>query len=453
VTARNAVSSTRSSDRADRADHTAPIFPEGHALRRLVSPTFDTIRRSLAGMFVATIWLDGDADPKRQGFRPSYDGQYGPGSSSMMPFVAAWLSTGPGSEADGNAGNVVLFLEGMDPTLIPWAERAGVLGPYEWVSGVPAMKARVQGSGKRVYNIDDLGADFDASSRVSSELSLWLNSKEHLASITAFGPREVLKDMYDVSPADFAAAARGGGRVFLKTCNTESAGTGVYIARTLEEFEAHLATIRNKQQAFDLRRSLVIQPEIRGRNQSFQVMLDPRRRDEIQVVAVTDQLVEADGKTYRSSINHPITRETVEPVGAAILDMVDRIWARHPDAFGFLMSDFFMTDEGPVIYDPGIRPTGNTATALAGHLARARTGRFFMTSLIPLPTGVAGLTFERFARTAGRLVELENLEREGRAVVPWGWNAIQGFGMVIGLAESAEALEALRADVLALRYE
>jgi hypothetical protein len=50
----------------------------------------------------------------------------------------------------------------------------------------------------------------------------------------------------------------------------------------------------------------------------------------VQVVALTDQIVEADGKTYRSSINHPITRETVEPVGEAILDLVDRIRGRHP---------------------------------------------------------------------------------------------------------------------------
>jgi hypothetical protein len=36
--------------------------------------------------------------------------------------------------------------------------------------------------------------------------------------------------MDEVSLDDFEGAASEGGRVFLKTCNTESAGMGVYIA-------------------------------------------------------------------------------------------------------------------------------------------------------------------------------------------------------------------------------
>ena len=78
-----------------------------------------------------------------------------------------------------------------------------------------------------------------------------------------------------------------------------------------------IESIRQKQAQFDLRRTLVLQPEIIGANKSFQVLLDPSEPEHVQVVALTDQLVEADGKTYRSSINHPITAETVEHVGAA----------------------------------------------------------------------------------------------------------------------------------------
>lgn len=429
------------------------LFPEGHPLHRLVRPTFDTIRRALRGMFVATIWLDGDFDPSRRGFRPSYDAMFGAGSSTMMPFVAAWLSTGPARDEAAGDANTVLFLKGMDPSLLPWARRQGILGRYEWVASLDEMTARVTSAGQRLYDIDDLGPELDRISAVPSALSRWVNSKSEVASLSSYAPREVQKDMYEVSRADFEAAAGDGGRVFLKTCNTESAGMGVYIASTAEEFDAQLAVIRDKQRQFGLRRELVVQPEIRGRNQSFQVLLDPSRRDELQVVAVTDQLVEADGKTYRSSINHPIDRATVEPVGAAILDLVDRIWARHEGAFGFLMSDFFQTERGPVIYDPGLRPTGNTATAMAAHLARKLTGRHFVTSLLPLPTGRAGLDFEGFSRVAGRLVELEHLATAGRGLVPWGWNAVQGFGMLIALAENEAALEKLRAEVLAFRYE
>lgn len=431
-------------------DRVEPLFPEGHALRRLVRPTFDTIRRSLRGTYVSTIWIDASADPSRAGFRPAYDDLYGPGASNVMAFVAAWLSTGPGTEG---GGNVVLFPESIDATLLDYAQRIGLLGPFELVPGVPALRERVARSGKRLYNIDDLGPEFDAHAVVTADLSRWVNSKEDLATLTSFGPTEVVKDMYDATLADFEAARRGGGRVFLKTCNTESAGKGVFIAASPEEYEAQLASIRDSQQRFGLNRRLVIQPEIVGKNRSFQVLLDPSTPDVVQVVALTDQLVEDDGKTYRSSINHAITAENVERVGAAILDIVDHVWARDPRAFGFLMSDYFDTAEGPVVYDPGLRPTGNTATALAAHLARKLTGRHFTTSLLPLPTNRPGLTFADFARRAGALADPENLVREGRALMPWGWNPIQGFGMIIAVAEEQAALDALCAEVRAFRYE
>jgi hypothetical protein len=431
------------------SDRVQPLFPEGHPLRRLVLPTFDTLRRSLRGLAVATMWVDGAADPSRAGFRPSYDDLHGPGSSDVMAFVAAWLSTGPGSD---EGGNLAFFPATLDSTLLEHAQRIGLLGPFERVRGISGLKERAVQLGRKLYNVDDLGPDFDPWAAVPSELSCWVNSKERLDTLTRFGPVEVIKDMHEVTLDDYEAA-RGGGRVFLKTCNTESAGMGVHIARSPEEFSAHLAAIRENQARHGLSRKLVIQQEITGRNCSFQVLLDPSTPDEVQVVALTDQLVEADGKTYRSSINHPIHAATVEPVGEAILDLVDHIRARYPGAFGFLMSDYFATAAGPVVYDPGLRPTGNTATALAAHLARKLTGRFFTTSLVPLPTGRPGLTFADFARRAGPLVEPENLIREGRALLPWGWNPIQGFGMIIAVAEDEASLDALRAELLAFRYD
>jgi hypothetical protein len=430
-------------------DRVLPLFPEHHPLRRLVLPTFDTLRRALRGIGIATMWVDGASDPSREGFRPSYDALHGPGSSDLMAFVATWLSTGPGSD---EGGNVAFFPKTLDPTLLDYARRVGLLGASELVSGVPDLKERARQLDLRLYNIDDLGPDFDDRAAVPSALSTWVNSKERLASLTRFGPPEVVKDMDEVSLDDYKAAASEGGRVFLKTCNTESAGMGVHIASSPEDFARLLSSIRENQARHGLSKQLVIQPELRGKNRSFQVFLDPSSPDEVQVVALTDQLVEADGKTYRSSINHPITRETVEPVGEAILDLVDRIRGRHPEAFGFLMSDYFATARGPVLYDPGLRPTGNTATALAAHLARKLTGRHLTTSLIPLPTGCPGLTFAGFARRAGPLVDPENIRREGRALMPWGWNPIQGFGMLIAVADDEVSLERLRAELLAFRY-
>lgn len=425
------------------------LFPTGHPLARLVRPTFESLRRAFADMFVATIWIDADEDPRRAGFRPSYDSVMGPGSSTMMPFVAAWLS----AKSEGGS-NVVLFPDKMDATLVEYATEIGLLGAFEWVGGVKGMLERVRSDStrRRLYNIDDLDPAFDEHAVIGSSLSRWLNSKEDLASVTRFAPPERVKDMYDVTLAEYEWATElgSGPRVFLKTCNTENAGKGVFIANDAKEFELNLAEIRNAQKTFQLSRRLVVQPEIRGDNKSFQVLLDPRAPNAVQVVALSDQLVEADGKTYRSSVNHPITAETVEPVGAAILDMVDHIWERHPEAFGFLMSDYFQTERGPVLYDPGIRPTGNTATAMAGHLARAVTGRFHATSLVPFPTGEAGLSFGEFARRAPELFRPESLPSRKIAAMPWGWNRVQGFGMLIAIAEDSAGLDRVRTELATL---
>ncbi len=430
-------------------DSVERLYPEGHPLHRLVRPTFDTLRRALGGAYISAIWVDSSQDPSRAGFRVSYDELYGPGSVNVMPFIASWLSTGAGS---GPEGNVVLLPEAIDRTVVDHMKRVGLLGEVDFVRNIADLKRKVAASGRKVYSIDDLGDDFDAHSVVTGELSRWLNSKGDLPSVTAYAPQETVKDMYDATLDDYERARRGDGRVFLKTCNTEAGGAGVFIASSAEEFDGHLRQLREKQQKWNLSRKLVIQPEIKGRNRSFQVFLDPRRPDEVQVVAVTDQLVEADGKTYSASINHPITPETLDHVGPAMLDMVDRVWARHPEAFGFLMSDYFQTDDGVVIYDPGIRPTGNTATALACHFARKLTGRDMQVGMIHLRTGRNGLKFEAFARVAGALAEPENLIREGLAVLPWGWNDVVGFGVLIAIAPDREGLDALRQRVQGLSF-
>lgn len=423
-----------------------PLFADEPALRALVRPTFDSVRRAMADCVVSTIWVDSDLDPSREGFRPSYDKLYGPGSTLVMPFVAAWLSTGPGEHP---RSNIVLLPSGIDRTLVAYAQRVGLLGRVEFVDDLASLKGAVLLARKKVYSIDDLG-DFDEHSLVTSPMSTWLNSKEDLPSITRFTPSELVVDMYDASLAHFHQAKRGDGRVFLKTCNTESAGAGVFIASTDEEFTSQLATIREKQARFGLNRKLVIQSEVKGRNRSFQVFLDPSRPEQIAVVAITDQLVEADGKTYKASVNHPIRAETVRHAGPMIVDMVARVRARYPDAFGFLMCDYFETDSGVVAFDPGIRPTGNTATVMATHLGRAITGRDTYASLLHLRSGVEQFSYASFIERIGALADPDNLARDGRAVLPWGWNHLQGFGVLICIAHNQDAADALTEEVRAI---
>jgi hypothetical protein len=417
----------------ESSDEVTRLYPEGHELSQLVHPTFNTIRRGLAGPWISCIWNDAGEDPTRAGFRPSYDDVYGPGSVNIMPAIACWLSSGPGSGSDGNT---VALPSAIDRSIVQYAIDRGLLGDYEYVFGIADLKRRVGASGRSVYSIDDLGSDFDDHAVIGSVASEWLNSKDDLATISAYAPTEVVKDMYDVTIDDYRHVLGDGRRVYLKTNNTEAAGAGVFICNSEAEFEAQLNDIKVTQAHFGLNRSLVVQPELVGQNRNFQVFLDPKRPDCIQVIALTDQLVEDDGKTYKSSVNYPITADSMAIVGPVIVDMVARIRGRFPDAFGFLMCDFFQDGEKITIYDPGIRPTGNTATAMVQHFSRMLANCDLYVQNFHLDTRTPGYQFGEFCTRMGSLVEPENIAKEHRAVLPWGWNHVTGFGALIGVAPS-----------------
>ncbi len=422
------------------ADEVSRLFPEGHELYVLGRPTFNTIRRSLAGPWISCIWNDAKEDPTRAGFRSSYDDIYGPGSANVMPAIASWLSTGPGSGAEGNR---VAFPAAIDRSIVQYAVDRGLLGDYEYVYSIADLRKRVRASGRKAYSIDDLGRRFDDHTVISSEVSEWLNSKDDLAAISAYAPNEIIKNMYEVTVEDYRHVLGSGRRVYLKTNNTEAAGEGVFICNSEDEFEDHMEDIKAKQAQFKLNESLVIQPELTGQNRNFQVFLDPKHPDCIQVVALTDQLVEDDGKTYKSSINYPITPESMTTVGPVIVDMVTRIRERAPDAFGFLMCDFFQDGDKITIYDPGIRPTGNTATAMVLHFTAMLTGHDLYVQNFHIDTRKPGYQFGEFCTRMGSLVEPDNIATEHRGVLPWGWNHVTGFGALVGVAPNQEAWQAM----------
>jgi hypothetical protein len=423
----------------ESTDEVSRLFPEGHELYQLGNPTFNTIRRALAGPWISCIWNDASEDPTRAGFRPSFDDLYGPGSVNVMPAIACWLSTGPGF----GDGNRVALPSAIDRSVVQYAIDHGLLGDHEFVYSIPDLKKRVSTSGRKVYSIDDLGTDFDVHAVVTSEASKWLNSKDDLASISAYAPNEIVKDMYEVTVDDYRHVLGDGRRVYLKTNNTEATGAGVFICNSEDEFHDHMEAIRATQAQFSLNRDLVIQPELTGQNRSFQVFLDPKRPDCIQVIALSDQFVEDDGKTYKSSINYPITAESMALVGPVIVDMVKRIRERTPDVFGFLMCDFFEEDGNITVYDPGIRPTGNTATAMVLHFARMLAGCDLFVQNFSIDTRTPGYQFGEFCTRMGSLVEPENIAREHRAVLPWGWNHVTGIGALIGVAPDADAWQTM----------
>lgn len=424
------------------------LFDVKHPLYSLVMPKFHTIRQRLDGLTISTIWIDGKMDPSREGFRPTYDNLHGPGASTMMPFTGCWLSTGP---SINGRGNLVLLFDMMDRTIIDYALEIGLLGEHCYVGSLQEIKTKVRQVRKPLYSIDDVGEDMDDLAVIPSQLSIWLNSKDTISEITRYCPVEIIKDMYEASVDDFKRLYQPGRRVFLKTCNTETAGQGVYICKDEDEFIRILELLKEKQAKFNLNRKLVIQREVIGRNASFNVFLDPNHRDEIQVVALTDQLVEADGKTYKGSINHPVTAQNVERVGHVIMDVVQHIWSRYPQAFGFLMCDYFETKEGEIVlYDPGIRPSGNTATAMAGLLAKTLTGNTPFVANFFIDTGSKGLSFDRLRKTLFPLCEIDHLAKTGVGVLPWGWNAIMGRGILIGIASDKETYDKLVAQVRGL---
>jgi hypothetical protein len=428
----------------ESADEVTRLFPEGHDLFKLVRPTFNTIRRALAGTWISCIWNDAREDPTRAGFRPSYDDVYGPGAVNVMPAIACWMSTGPGS---GTAGNRVALPSGIDRSLVQYAIDHGLLGDHEFVFSIADLKKRVSVSGRKLYSIDDVGSGFDAHTVVSSAASTWLNSKDDLGTISAYAPNEIVKDMYSVTGDDYRHVLGSGRRVYVKTNNTEAAGAGVFICDSRAQFDAHMEYIKAKQEQFGLNRSLVIQPELTGQNRNFQVFLDPTDPDCVQIIALTDQLVEADGKTYKSSVNYPITAETMATVGPVIVDMVVRIRDQVPDIFGFLMCDFFQDGDEITIYDPGIRPTGNTATAMALHFSTMLSGRDLYVQNFHVDTRTPGYQFGEFCTAMGGLVEPENIATEHRGVLPWGWNHVTGFGAVIGVAPDADAWQTMVDEV------
>lgn len=434
----------RSPDRVER------LFPPQHALRRLVRPTFDTLRRSLASLQVSAIRIDSALDPSREAVRPSNDRLYGPGSMNMLPFIATWLSTGDTTPHE--QGNTVLLPASIDRTAVDYMQRNGLLGRVAYVEDLAALKRHVIGSTQRLYSIDDLGADFDPYVVVGSQLSRWVNQKDDLTSLSAYAPFELVLDMYETTVEDFhVVRGNGQNRVFVKTNNTDSAGAGVHICHDEAEFEQTLLKLRDAQMEFGLNRRICVQQELRGRNCSFQVFLDPDDRDTIQIVALTDQLVENDGKTFKASVNHPINASTVTPVGPVILDMVDRIRARHPEAFGFLTCDYFEQPDGRIaIYDPGLRLTGHTATAMAAHFARKLGHADAWVAQFDLRSGVENLSFAQFVERTRKLTDPRELARTGVGVLPWGWNDRLGFGVLIGVAPDEGTWNDLRDRVLSL---
>ncbi len=418
-------------------------FEPGHPLERLVEGRWSRICDALAPYDIH-MRFNQSADPsdRRSAFRLDYSSLLGPGMDLLMPTAGAYMCW-PGR-------NRVVLPTGTDRTLVSYLQRIGFLGQVVYLDGTEAVVRGQRADGRRTYAIDDMGPDGDDVAVNSARDMIFANSKESVVQLSAFAAPEVRKDMFETGDADFHQVHQPGLRVFLKTCNTENAGEGVFPVETLEEFRQTLGAIRDKSQEYGLSRTVVLQPEVVGTNKSFQVFLDPATPDDIAVVALTDQLVGPDGKKYAGSINHDLSRERLEVVGPAILDLVDRLRGHCPDAVGFVMCDYFERPDGSVaVYDPGLRPSSNTAAAMVKLWIEEATGRFAgVANSTWFDFGEPGMPYEEVVERLGEYADPEYVVAHRLGVLPRGHNPIQGKSRFLIITPERDDYEAFRLELV-----
>ncbi len=418
-----------------------PLFPTGHEFARLQRASYSQICQALRD-FDINLRFNQTADESdpRSAFRKDYGALLGPGMNLIMPTAAAYLCS-PGR-------NRVFLPQGTDRSLVAYLQRVGFLGEVHFHDGEPDMLAELRRSGRRLYSIDDLGPGADDCTVNSLHDMDFCNSKETVGALSAFAAPERRKDMFEAGPEDFHAAWKPGRKVYIKTCNTENAGEGVFPVSTEAEFMAELEGIRQRTLRYDLNRVLVIQPELLGQNKSFQVFLRPGE-DAIPVVALTDQLVSADGKKYAGSINHVITSQRTATVAPAILDLAQRIHQHCPAAFGFVMCDYFEQPDGSIAtFDPGLRPSSNTGAAmvklwveeLAGESAGVANSPWF-------DFGQPGIAYQEIVRRLGPWADPEQIAAHRLGVLPRGHNPIQGKTRFLIITPRPEDYPDFRAEL------
>jgi hypothetical protein len=399
----------------------APFFGPEHPLARLVPARWTELCQALS-CYDINLQFNQSADPDdpRSVFRLDYASLLGPGMDLLMPTAGAYMCW-PGR-------NRVVLPTRTDPTIVSYLQGAGFLGEVVYYEGNEQTVAGQRAAGRRTYSIDDMGPDGDDVAANSLRDMTIGNSKERVAELSAYAAPELRRDMFEVGDADFHATHAPGRRVFLKTCNTESAGEGIHPVATLEEFRAALEKIRDTTRRYQLNPLLVIQPELVGTNKSFQVFLHPDGRPEIPVVALTDQLIGPDGKKYAGSVNHHVTAARLEVVGPAIIDMVDRLRALCPGAVGFLMCDYFEAPDGTVaIYDPGLRPSGNTGAAMVKRWVEEATGQYAAVTMARwLEAGKPGMSWAEVATLLGPYTDPGYICTHRLGALPRGHNHLQG---------------------------
>ena len=265
----------------------------------------------------------------------------------------------------------------------------------------------------------------------------FVNSKSNVSALAGrFAPPEHLMPLGDLSLESYYRLRPDSGVVYLKTCTGEGGGVGVVRARSVSEFADAIKKLQVQGASSD---SIILQPEIRGRNFRFQVLLDPVRPDAtIPVVSLTEQIVAEDGIRYTGSKPIPVVEKNLKNIRGAIIQFVSGIRERFPNAVGFAACDFFLAEDGRIVlFDPALRPTGNTAAFMLRLDLAARGVDAVVSDYHRIHLKSPMLPFSEVEKTLGSLADLSRIFKEGRGILPWGYNHYQGEGtfMVIGKSD------------------
>ena len=410
-------------------------------------PSFsEVVRDRLAGVLVSNMWWEDRLEPTRV-YRPTMD-RFGPGGHLTMPLAASWLSSGPRS-----GGNTVAFPTGVDRTFVEAMIRAGILGKHAYMEfrNLPDVAAALNA---KIYSVDDLPEAWDPHAANRSELHRLVNTKKYLRPLSAWAADYELVDLDAACAEDFERIG-GGKRVYVKLNNTENTGDGVRPVDTAEQYMATVREIKAQADAHGLDRQIAVQPQIQGRNHSFQFVMRPGDQ-RLGLIALSNQRVADDGVTYAGSENLPLTPEAVTPELAAVMtDMAARIRAIDPEAFGCVMCDYFTTPDGRILtFDPGLRPTGNTATALARMRAEEELGmKPLVSEFFFVPTTPTERSYDAFSAPLGKRIQMDNIVQSGWAIQPWGYNQHMGRGPLIAIGTSQRKLREAIDEATAILQE
>lgn len=451
--------------------------------RTVVRTTLKDLRTLLAGVCVFNGWNDhlwDRGNPAQIGIRPSMEtpeseGGRGPGGSLMHQFGVWALST---------PDNLVFLKSDTDDTLISFMVEHGFLHRFCKVADADQLFDEVRAGGRLLLGNDCYQPRFDPyvlnSRRMmtdiedKAQLSRWvepLHLPVQAAADIADGPglEQTLRAISDGGSFD----------VFVKSTDGRHGAHGVWrlqggsdfnsMIRSLRQLadeqlecigrlnrlaEAARALAENPEGIRLLSTVFVLQREVVDcrQNGAFQILLDPSDKSRIKLLALSEQICSADG-AGRGHYNPPFNRFELIPLLPAVSSLVERVWREFPDAAGVLKCDFFLCkDERVVLYDLGLRTSGNTPAAVYQIHAEERGFSPFLRSDWLVRTGEPNATFAEAAAALGELLAPPEVFKNHRGLQPIGWNQVSGDGRFILMpgdgSHPKESTEVLAREVL-----